>query len=73
MNQFLFFHSCSANLNVDKDENYFGSCEQLHIRNTPRSIMTKGNSVENGTEYGNFINGNRDKLMISYRREKRKS
>ena len=31
--------------------------------------MTKGNSVTNGTTYGNFIRGNNDKLMISYRRE----
>ena len=31
--------------------------------------MTKGNSVAIGTEYGNFIRGNKDKLMISYRRE----
>ena len=31
--------------------------------------MTKGNSVAIGTKYGNFIRGNKDKLMISYRRE----
>ena len=31
--------------------------------------MTKGNSVAIGTRYGNFIRGNKDKLMISYRRE----
>ena len=31
--------------------------------------MTKGNSMSYGTRYGNFIRGNRDKLMISYRRE----
>ena len=31
--------------------------------------MTKGNSVSYGTRYGNFIRGNKDKLMISYRRE----
>ena len=31
--------------------------------------MTKGNSVAIGTPYGNFIRGNKDKLMISYRRE----
>ena len=31
--------------------------------------MTKGNSVTSGTQYGNFVRGNRDKLMISYRRE----
>ena len=45
-------------------------CGELHIGNTPRSIMTKGNSNANGTRYGNFIKGNRDKLMISYRRER---
>ena len=31
--------------------------------------MTKGNSMSFGTQYGNFIRGNKDKLMISYRRE----
>ena len=31
--------------------------------------MTKGNSMSYGTQYGNFIRGNKDKLMISYRRE----
>ena len=31
--------------------------------------MTKGNSISLGTPYGNFIRGNNDKLMISYRRE----
>ena len=31
--------------------------------------MTKGNSVTIGTPYGNFIRGNNDKLMITYRRE----
>ena len=35
----------------------------------PRSIMTKGNSISHGTQYGNFIRGNKDKLMITYRRE----
>ena len=67
----LIFHSCSSNLNIDKDQtdSGFGNCNELHIGNTPRSIMTKGNSVANGTRYGNFIKGNRDKLMISYRRE----
>ena len=67
----LIFHSCSSNLNVDKDEldSSYDSCNELHIGNTPRSIMTKGNSVANGTRYGNFVKGNRDKLMITYRRE----
>ena len=31
--------------------------------------MTKGNSKSFGTKYGNFIRGNKDKLMITYRRE----
>ena len=44
-------------------------CGELHIGNTPRSIMTKGNSISFGTQYGNFIRGNKDKLMITYRRE----
>ena len=44
-------------------------CGEQHIGNTPRSIMTKGKSVTTGTQYGNFIRGNKDKLMISYRRE----
>ena len=67
----LIFHRCSSNLNVDKDQtdSGFGNCNELHIGNTPRSIMTKGNSVAIGTKYGNFIKGNRDKLMISYKRE----
>ena len=44
-------------------------CAELHIGNTPRSIMTKGNSISKGTPYGNFIRGNDDKLMISYTRD----
>ena len=47
----------------------FKRCHELHIGNTPRTIMTKGTSVTSGTRYGNFIRGNKDKLMISYRRE----
>ena len=31
--------------------------------------MTKGNSVTAGTPYGNFIRGNKDQLMITYKRE----
>ena len=65
----LIFHSCSSNLNIDKNEiseSDDDSCDELHIGNTPRSIMKKGNSVVIGTRYGNFIKGNRDKLMISY-------
>ena len=62
----LIFHSCSTNIYLNTDGGY---CDEKHIGNTPRSIMTKGNSVANGTRYGNFIKGNRDKLMISYRRE----
>ena len=56
------------------DENNFVSCNELHIGNTPRSIMTKGTSTRRknrllGSLYGNFDPGNSDKLMISYRRE----
>ena len=69
----IIFHSCSTNLNVDEFQmetfHLLGSCKELHIGNTPRSIMTKGNSVTIGTPYGNFIRGNKDKLMITYRRE----
>ena len=60
-------HSCSTNINLKTDSG--GECDEKHIGNTPRSIMTKGNSVANGTRYGNFIKGNRDKLMMAYRRE----
>ena len=59
------FHSSSSNLNIklnDTDDTY---CGELHTGNTPRSIITKGNSVKIGTPYDNFIRGNRDKLMIS--------
>ena len=57
------------------DENNFVSCNELHIGNTPRSIMTKGTSTRRknrllGSLYGNFDPGNSDKLMISYRRER---
>jgi len=68
----LIFHSCSSNLNVGENKLSnleLESCLELHIGNTPRSIMTKGISVTNGTQYGNFIRGNKDKLMISYMRE----
>ena len=49
------------------------SCNELHIGNTPRSVMTKGTSTRRnnrllGSLYGNFDPGNNDKLMISYRR-----
>ena len=63
----LIFHTCSTNLFISSSNT--GNCGELHIGNTPRSIMTKGNSVKIGTPYGNFIRGNNDKLMISYRRE----
>ena len=62
----LIFHSCSTNINLKTEST--GVCGEKHIGNTPRSIITKGNSIANGTQYGNFIKGNRDKLMISYRR-----
>ena len=57
----LIFHSCSTNINVNSSE--LGRCGELHIGNTPRSIMTKGNSMSHGTQYGNFIRGNKDKLI----------
>ena len=49
-------------------------CHELHIGNTPRSIMTKGTSTRRknrlpGSLYGNCDLGNNDKLMITYRRE----
>ena len=59
-------HQCSTNLNTDI---FSDECSEFHVGNTPRSIITKGNSVTLGTQYGNFIHGNKDKLMISYRRE----
>ena len=65
----LIFHSCSTNLFLSSNDIDNTKCEELHIGNTPRSIMSKGNSVTIGTPYGNFIRGNMDKLMISYRRE----
>ena len=61
----LIFHSCSTNILLNTES--ISYCIEKHIGNTPRSIMTKGNSVAIGTQYGNFIKGNRDKLMISYR------
>ena len=45
------------------------TCNELHTGYIPRSIMTKGNSISDGTQYRNFIRGNKDKLMISYQRE----
>ena len=65
----LIFHSCSSNLFLTSDDLGESECNELHTGNTPRSIMTKGNSVTIGTPYGNFIRGNRDKMMISYSRE----
>ena len=67
----LIFHSCSTNLDIKA---YFDGCEECHIGNTPRSIMTKGTSTRRknglpGSLYGNFDPGNNDKLMITYRRE----
>ena len=52
----------------------YGGCNEKHIGNTPRSIMTKGTSTRrknglSGYLYGNLDPGNNDKLMISYRRE----
>ena len=76
----LIFHSCSTNLNIYNDDVMestgagYGDCGELHIGNTPRSIMTKGISTRRknglpGSLYGNVDPGNNDKLMISYRRE----
>ena len=69
----LIFHRCSSSLNVKSDsfeKIRIYQCHELHTGNTPRSIMTKGNSVTKGTTYGNFVRGNKDKLMITYRRER---
>ena len=78
----IIFHSCSTNINLKT--NKIGSCNEKHIGNTPRSIMTKGTSTRRKKSqpgekkpkkrmliplYGNFDPGNTDKLMISYRRE----
>ena len=68
----LIFHSCSTNIRSTSNDT--GICGELHIGNTPRSIMTKGTSTRRknrllGSLYGNFDPGNSDKLMISYRRE----
>ena len=56
------------------DENGFVSCNELHIGNIPRSIMTKGTSTRRknrllGSFNGNFNPGNSDKLMTDYRGE----
>ena len=34
-----------------------------------RESLIKGSSTRAGTKYGNFIKGNKDKLMISYLRD----
>ena len=70
----LIFHSCSTNLYLTSNDKGDTMCDELHIGNTPRSIMTKGTSTRRknrlpGSLYGNFDPGNNDKLMISYRRE----
>ena len=71
----LIFHSCSTNLNIDIDdvmESFgagYGDCDELHIGNTPRSIMTKAKHWGNHSWYTNFDPGKNDKLMILYRRE----
>ena len=75
----IIFHSCSTNINLKTNET--GNCNEKHIGNTPRSIMTKGTSTRRKKSqpgekkrlpiplYGNVDPGNTDKLMISYRRE----
>ena len=60
---------------MDFDMAFGGPCHELHIGNTPRSIMTKGNSTRRknrlpGSLYRNCDLGNNDKLMITYRRER---
>ena len=51
------------------------TCHELHIGDTPRSVMTKVTSTRRknrlpGSLYGNLDPGNNDKLMISYSRER---
>ena len=78
----IIFHSCSTNINLKTNKT--GYCNERHIGNTPRSVMTKGTSTrrkksQNGEKkykkrlpmplYGNLDPGNNDKLMISYKRD----
>ena len=72
----IIFHSCSSNLHMKLSFGGIlkGGCQEDHIGNTPRSIMTKGTSTRRknrlpGYLYGNFDPGNQDKLMITYYRD----
>ena len=67
----IIFHSCSNNIDVGREHS---NCNENHIGNTPRSIMTKGTSTRRknslpGYLYGNFDPGDQDKLMITYKRD----
>ena len=66
----IIFHACSSNFNAESQN--LNSCGELHIGNTPRSIMTKGTSTRRksrlpGKLYGNVDPGDNDKLMITFR------
>ena len=68
----IIIHSCSSSLDVQASMSMM--CEENHIGNTPRSIMTKGTSTRRknrlpGYLYGNFDPGDQDKLMITYERD----
>ena len=68
----IIFHACSSNLNVKWPDSW--GCGELHIGNTPRSIMTKVTSTRRknrlpGSLYGNCDLGDQDKLMITYNRD----
>ena len=70
----IIFHWCSSNLKVKLSTDTGYPCLELHIGNTPRSIMTKGTSTRRknrlpGMLYGNFDPGDQDKLMITYQRD----
>ena len=45
---------------------YLKKSRKYHIG---RASLIKGSSTRAGTKYGNFIKGNKDKLMISYFRD----
>ena len=68
----IIFHSCSTSLDLNRLQSE--QCEENHIGNTPRSIMTRGTSTRRknslpGYLYGNFDPGDQDKLMITYQRD----
>ena len=41
----LLFHSCSTNIDEKVNDINEAGCNELHIGNTPRSIMTRLNSL----------------------------